>query len=324
MTRDGAPASFYVPGQASANNYNFNVFGQTNSFPFSLAVQGGNPSLDSEEADTYTVGTVIRSPFDAAALQRLSLSIDYYNIDIKGAIAIPTHLTVYQQCLDAQYNSLIGDAPGAHTGAELAANNPYCQLIQREYLPAQQLTFGADRKFRAQYVNLGGIKTKGIDVQLDWAGRFADMGMASVPGMLTANIQYSHLDSYAQSPFEGGAFIEQKGTGVNFEYRIFTTLGYSNGPWSVGMRWQYWPSLAPRPAPLPTRWASALTARRTCSDAGRSTSATKCGRVSTTCSTPRRRWSARRSARRTRSPTTTHWARAFRRTTRSGAGSSWG
>ncbi len=70
MTRDGAPASFYVPGQASANNYDFNVFGQTNSFPFSLAVQGGNPSLDSEEADTYTVGTVICSPFDAADAQR--------------------------------------------------------------------------------------------------------------------------------------------------------------------------------------------------------------------------------------------------------------
>jgi hypothetical protein len=126
---------------------------------------------------------------------------------------------------------LIGDAPGAHTGAELAANNPYCQLIQREYLPAQQLVFAADRKFSAQYVNLGGIKTKGLDVQLDWASRFADVGLSAVPGTLTANITYSHLDSYAQSPFEGGAFVEQKGTGVNFEYRIFTTLGYSNGPW---------------------------------------------------------------------------------------------
>ncbi len=122
---------------------------------------------------------MIRSPFDTAALQRLSLSVDYYNIDIKGAIAIPTHLTIYQQCLDAQYNSLIGDAPGAHTGAELAANNPYCELIQREYLPAQQLVFGADRKFKAQYVNLGGIRTKGFDVQLDWSESFQRSGARS-------------------------------------------------------------------------------------------------------------------------------------------------
>ena len=34
---------------------------------------------------------------------------------------------------------------------------------------------------------------------------------------------------------------------MNFEYRLFTTLGYSNGRFSAGLRWQYWPSLAPAP-----------------------------------------------------------------------------
>jgi iron complex outermembrane receptor protein len=247
MVRDGAPPTLYVPGQPSANNYNFNVFGQTNPFPFSLAVQGGNANLDSEEADTYTIGMVIRSPFEAEALKRLTFSVDYYNIDIKGAIDTPSHLTVYQQCLDAQYNSLISDAPGSHTGEELAANNPYCALIEREYLPAQGQVFGADRKFAAQYVNLGGIRTKGFDVQLDWGSRFADVGLAAVPGSVSANVQYSYLDSWAQSPFEGAAFVENKGTGVNFDYRLLTTLGYSVGTYSMGLRWQYWPSVEPAP-----------------------------------------------------------------------------
>ncbi len=40
-----------------------------------------------------------------------------------------------------------------------------------------------------------------------------------MPGALTANLQYSRVKSFAQSPFEGGVFVEQKGTGVNFEYR---------------------------------------------------------------------------------------------------------
>jgi outer membrane receptor protein involved in Fe transport len=246
MTRDGAPASLYVPGQASANNYNFNVFGQTNPFPFDLAVQGGNPALQSEEADTYTIGLVLKSPFETESLRRLSLSVDYYNIEIKGAIAVPTHLTVYQQCLDGQYNGLIGDAAGSHTGAELAASNPYCALIQREYLPPSSV-FGADRKFKAQYVNLGAIKTTGVDVQLDWASQFEDIGLKVVPGALSANVQYSRLDSYAISPFPGGAFVENKGSGVNFDYRVFTTLAYSAGPYSVGVRWQYWPGVEPAP-----------------------------------------------------------------------------
>jgi iron complex outermembrane receptor protein len=245
MVRDGAPPSLYVPGEDSANNYQFNVFGQTNVFPFALAVQGGNPNLKSEVADTYTIGVVLRSPFEAAALQRLTLSVDYYNIDIEGAIDIPSHLTVYQQCLDARFNSLIGDAPGSHTGAELAANNPYCALIEREYLPAAGGVYGADRKFKAQYVNLGGIRTKGFDVQLDWASSFSALGLSSIPGVLSANVQYSYLDSWAEAPFPGSEHLEEKGTGVNFDYRVFTTLGYSNGSYSMGLRWQYWPGLDP-------------------------------------------------------------------------------
>lgn len=246
MMRDGAPASLYVPGE-NANDYAFNVFGQTNAFPFSLAVQGGNPNLESEKADTYTIGAVIRSPFESEALRRLTFSVDYYNIDIEGAIDIPSHLTVYQQCLDAQYNSLIGDAPGSHSGEELAANNPYCQLIEREYLPAQGSLYGADRKFKAQYVNLGGIRTKGVDVQLDWASPFSGIGLSFIPGTLSANLQYTHLNSWAEAPFPGAAFVENKGTGVNFEYRVFATLGYNNGPYSMGLRWQYWPGLDPAP-----------------------------------------------------------------------------
>ncbi len=47
MVRDGAPASLYVPGQASANNYNNTVFGpSTTPFNFNLGIQGGNPDLE--------------------------------------------------------------------------------------------------------------------------------------------------------------------------------------------------------------------------------------------------------------------------------------
>ncbi len=249
MTRDGAPASLYVPGQDSANNYSYNVFGSSGPsafFPFDLAVQGGNPNLNPEKADTYTVGAVIRSPFRVAALQRLTFSVDYYNIDIKGAIAVPNHQTVYQQCLDAQYNTLIGSAPGTYSGQELADNSPYCALIHREYLPPQ-FVFGADRKFDAAYVNLGAIKTDGVDVQLDWGSQFADIGLTSVPGAMSVNVQYSYLGSYDVSPFPGGAFVDQKGTGVNYDYKVLTTLGYNVGSFSAGLRWQHLPSVDPTP-----------------------------------------------------------------------------
>ena len=43
---------------------------------------GGNPTISPEEADTYTVGGVFRPGF----LPGLSMSLDYYNIKINGAI----------------------------------------------------------------------------------------------------------------------------------------------------------------------------------------------------------------------------------------------
>jgi len=244
MVRDGAPPSLYVPGEASADTYAFNVFGTTTPFPFNLAIQGGNPDLESETAETVTIGTVLRSTFESEWLRRLSLSVDYYDIQIDGAIAIPSALTVYQQCADYNYNTLLASAPGSLTGEEMAANSPYCALIQREYLPPQ-FVWGANRKFKAAYVNLGGIKTSGWDVQLDWAATFDGLGWGSMPGGLALNVQYSYLDSYKVSPFPGGEFVENRGTGVNFTKRIFTTLTYNTGPVSVGLRWQHLPSLDP-------------------------------------------------------------------------------
>lgn len=253
LTRDGAPASLYVPG-GNANSYAFNVFGTTTYFPFVIGQVEGNPALLSEKADTVTAGLVFTSPFEAAALRRLTFTIDYYKIDIDGAIGTPNHDTIYQQCLDARYNSLIGSAAGSHSGAELAAANPFCALIEREYVPNTPNVYGADRKYKASYLNQGGITTRGIDVQIDWGANFGDMGMHSVPGNFTANIQYTKLGKYAVAAFPGAAFVDDAGTTVNssFDYRLFTTLGYGVGPLSLGLRWQHLPGLDPAPGSPPT------------------------------------------------------------------------
>ncbi len=163
MTREGAPASLYVPGEASANSYNFNVFGQTNSFPFSLAVQGGNPNLQSEEADTYTIGTVIRSPFNAAALQRLSLSVDYYNIDIEGAIAIPTTSRSISNAWTLSTTASSVARPARTRVRSWRPTIPTASSFSVSICRRSSSSSAPICKFSAQYVNLGGIRTKGID-----------------------------------------------------------------------------------------------------------------------------------------------------------------
>ena len=231
MVKGGAPPTLYVPGQPSANNYRTNVFGAPFLFPFDIAAQEGNKTLESEQADTYTAGVVLN------VAQRVTLTLDWYNIELDHSIGIPGHDAVYQQCLDGQYNKLVGDAAGAHTGAELFAGNPFCARIQREYLPPNNAT-GADRTYDAQYLNQGGIKSEGYDVQVDWG-----------IGNFNVNFQTSLLDVYSESPFPGAAFIDYTGTVQNssFDYRFFSTVRWGKGPLSIGARLQYLPSLNPAP-----------------------------------------------------------------------------
>ena len=247
MTRDGAPASWYVPG-GNADTWAYNVFGATFPFPYTIAVTEGNPNLKSETAQTWTAGLVLRSPFDHPLLNRATISVDYYIIDIAGAIGVPNHNAVYQQCLDAQFNSLVGDTPGSVTGAQMAANNPFCALIEREWIPG--VGYGAPRRFKAQTINQGGIQNEGIDLTLDWGADFADMGFLSrIPGSFHANILASILEKYAVSPFPGAAFIDYTGTVFNssFSYQMLSNFTWTNGPYSVGLRWQHLPAVDPAP-----------------------------------------------------------------------------
>ncbi len=275
MTREGAPASLYVPGPGgAANNYNYNVFGATFYFPFVIGVTEGNPALESEAADTYTAGFV----FDIPGAERLRLSVDWYRVSLTNAIGIPGHDVVYQQCLDATYNPLVGDAPGRITGAELAAGNPFCALIQREYVGGAPLTpgnFGADRKFSARYINQGGITSEGTDVQVDWG-----------IGAFNLNVQASFLKKYAQAPFPGADFIDYTGTTQNssFDTRLFSTVAVRQalvGGWHAMAA----SAIARNGARLCGRRRSACirTTSSTCSAAGSSGRSGCCGAASTIC-----------------------------------------
>ena len=164
--------------------------------------------------------------------------------------------TVYQECLDSQYNKLIGSPAGSLTGAQLVAGNPYCAHIQREYAPSVGDYYGALRTYLAPYVNEGGIQSRGIDAELDWGLRFADTDLLrALPGTINVNSVLSYLSRYAVSPFSGAAYVDYTGTDgdgiASFRYRLLSTFGYSVGPATIGFRWQHLPSILPDPASAP-------------------------------------------------------------------------
>ena len=213
------------------------------NFPIDIAIFQGTPTLHSETAVTKTLGFVLRSPVQSPLLNRMSLSVDYYNVSIGGGIATVLPQLSYQQCLNQDGTSNPVFANAAATGAQLLAGNPYCAFLQRE--PGT----GFNRAAAAPYVNLGGIKTSGVDLQLDWSADLRDVG-TGLPGTIGLNFVMSWLDKYSFQASPTGAYQNYTGTtgvtttgGPQFKYKTFTTFTYSVGPGAIGIRWQHLPSI---------------------------------------------------------------------------------
>ncbi len=110
------------------------------------AIFGGNPDLEAETSDTFTVGGVFAPTFAPG----LSLTVDYYDIKIEQAIlgAGPGALNVRDACFGTPDN---GYTP---------FDESFCDLIPRD-----QLTGEVDGLISTN-VNAGLLRTRGIDFEL--------------------------------------------------------------------------------------------------------------------------------------------------------------
>jgi len=202
-------------------------------FPLALDQQIGNPHLKSESGTTWTVGAVLKAPFDSPALSALTATIDYYHIKIDGAITPLTSQIVYSQCLNSNGIS----------NPNYDFNNAYCQLIRRAATGATDTVLG-------EFTNIGFEQTSGIDFTLDWHSMLADMGMSSAPGSLSATLAMSYLREFIVQVAPGDTPVDYKGstgfdinTGVQFTWKSVLTVGYAVGPASFNVRWRHLPSV---------------------------------------------------------------------------------
>jgi iron complex outermembrane recepter protein len=140
---------------------------------------GGNPNLDPEKADTYTFGVVIapRSGF----LSGFSATVDYFDIKVENLISTVGAQLILNQCGqtgDPTFCSLVRRAPG--TGSL--------------YLNAQGNPQNGGSGFVVNTnTNVGGLRTKGIDVALDYR---MDLG----EGGLAFNLVGTYLDEFVTNP----------------------------------------------------------------------------------------------------------------------------
>jgi outer membrane receptor protein involved in Fe transport len=190
----------------------------------------GNPELSPESADTYNIGFSWSSSAQSPWLSNLSLSLDYYKIEISEVISVVPGLTALSKC----YN-LDGSNPG------YAVDNPFCALLTRDSNGLLQL-------IETPYLNLGGLRTSGIDLQLAWDLDLGDLGLGARAGRIVFSTGIGYSDEFAVQTLPGTTFQDYGGTNTigapHPQWKALTTLGYANGGASVSLRWRYQDAMA--------------------------------------------------------------------------------
>lgn len=130
------------------------------------SISGGNPNLENEQADSYSLGVILRPWFAPG----LSVTTDYVNISISDPIANLTAAQINVACFDNDdFNT-----------ADPANGNNFCSLIQRDAI-GEVIADAANPGVRTGFTNGNAIDFEGIQSEMNYSTALEGVG---IPGNL--------------------------------------------------------------------------------------------------------------------------------------------
>jgi outer membrane receptor protein involved in Fe transport len=168
-----------------------------------------NPNLREEKATTWTLGVVLTPQ----SIRNLSLSVDFFDIRVKGAINQFPRQSIINQC-------------AASNGTDAI-----CDLLVREPVNTPRPnTPGSIYQINTSPVNAGSIKTRGIDVAANYRSSLEPIG---APGSIALSLNYTYLDKLTLEPFPGTPIVDNRGElsgdgrlGAGFKHRANASITY--------------------------------------------------------------------------------------------------
>ncbi len=177
-----------------------------NALISTASFQGGNPNVGLETALTSVIGFVYEP------LEKFSVTIDKYDINLDGAIGQLQSQTIVTNC----YNS-----PGHNTSS-------LCQYVIRD-------STGQINRVEALFINLANQRVRGVDLELNYSG--INVGR----GTLSWRFLSSRLDE--NSVLTPGTARDERAGDVGIaglpKSKITTSLRWAQGPVSLFLQERY-------------------------------------------------------------------------------------
>ena len=177
---------------------------------------GGNPNLEPEESDSYTVGMVYSPGWaeDQSWSDRLDIELNYYHHEIEGAIQARDLQSLLETCLREGGVGTINCTP--FTRNPIGGNlNPPNNFLD----------------------NLGSIETDGLDAKFNWTGPERNWGR------LDASLQATYVMGYEAIDIDGNRSQREVGVEVDDsaipEWQVNTQLGWTSGDLNVNWTVRY-------------------------------------------------------------------------------------
>ncbi len=180
---------------------------------------GGNPTLVAERGKSLTIGTIITPRW----IPGLSITVDYYKIDLKQRISALPAQTILNLCFDS--------ASGI--------NNPYCALT---FARQSNGEFSTTTALLSSGINFAAQKTEGVDIDIAYNHRFSNGQRLNVRAIATRVIT---LDNYVnplavnipdRQLSELGDPVFSANANINYDFGTFA-IGYNVqyiGPQTIG------------------------------------------------------------------------------------------
>lgn len=182
---------------------------------------GGNPSLNEEESDTFTLSAIITPE----ALPNLRISIDYFDISIDDTISISGGSV--SNVLDLCYVQIQDLSSGA---CQAAGRNSTSGVIDTQN-PVGVIN-----------ANVGSLETSGIDLQISYTWDL-DFGIGGGGSELNVTFNATFIDELNLTPIAGldtvnecaGAYGRTCGE-PKAETKTNTTINWTSGNLRLGLR----------------------------------------------------------------------------------------